>query len=135
MKRRSFLALGAAASLIPFAASAAPTIKYRPGVVADLLTEGKTVFVDFYTDWCSTCRAQGRAIEALRAENPDYDAAMTFVKVDWDVYYGSAIAMEYKIPRRSTLLVLRGNKELGRNVADPRKDEIKKLMDLGLAKA
>lgn len=135
MNRRDFLALSAATALLPVAATAAETLKYRPGVVADLLASGKTVFVDFYTDWCSTCRAQGRAIENLRAENPAYDASMVFVKVDWDVYYGSAIAADYKIPRRSTLLLLKGDKELGRIVADANPKTIKALMDKGIVTA
>lgn len=135
MKRRDFLALTGTAALLPASAIAGEAdgyIRYRPGVVAALLAEGKTVFVDFYTDWCSTCRAQDRVITALRQENPAYNAAMVFVKVDWDVYSGSAIADDYKIPRRSTLLVLRGDQELGRNVADASRDSIKSLMDLGL---
>jgi thioredoxin 1 len=135
MNRRDFLALTAATALVPAAALAGDTVKYRPGVVADLLASGKTVFVDFYTDWCSTCRAQGRAIEKLRAENPAYDASMVFVKVNWDDYSRSAIAADYKIPRRSTLLLLKGNKELGRIVADPSQKSIKALMDKGLATA
>ncbi|MCB1368449.1 MAG: thioredoxin family protein [Rhodobacteraceae bacterium] len=135
MHRRNFLSLSAAALLTPAALQAAETLKYRPGVVDALLKDGKTVFVDFYTEWCSTCRAQGRAIEALRGENPAYDAAMTFVKVDWDVYSGSAIAAQYEIPRRSTLLVLRGDAELGRIVADASRASIKALMDKGLAGA
>jgi thioredoxin 1 len=135
MHRRHFLALSASALLLPAAASAAETLAYKPGLVADLLASGKTVFVDFYTDWCSTCRAQARHITALRAENPAYDASMVFVKIDWDIHSRSAIAKAYKIPRRSTLLVLKGDKELGRIVADPGRDAIKALMDKGLATA
>ena len=135
MKRREFIALAGAATLSPLALGAAGTLDYTPGLVADQLAAGKTVFVDFYTDWCSTCRAQGRNIEALRRENPAYDANMVFVKVDWDIHSKSAIARKYKIPRRSTLIVLKGDKELGRNVADPRKSAIKELMDIGLAAA
>lgn len=135
MKRRQFIALAGAATLTPLALRAAETLDYRPGLVADQLAAGKTVFVDFYTDWCSTCRAQGRNIEALRRENPAYDANMVFVRVDWDVHAKSNIARKYQIPRRSTLIVLKGDKELGRNVADPRKSAIKQLMDIGLAAA
>jgi hypothetical protein len=40
-----------------------------------------------------------------------------------------------KIPRRSTLVVLRGNQELGRIVAQTGRDEIKALMDTALAAA
>lgn len=133
MKRREFLALSGTTLLLPSYLAAGETLSYRPGVVADLLKDGKTVFIDFYTDWCSTCRAQGRQIEALRKENPAYDAAMSFVKVNWDVYYASALAMDHDIPRRSTLLLLKGNKELGRIVAQTGRNKIKALLDKGLA--
>lgn len=135
MKRRAFLALTGAAALTPLLANAATTVQYKPGVVEQQLAAGKTVFVDFYTDWCTTCRAQGRNIEALRLENPEYDKNIVFVKVDWDIYSRSDIAKKYQIPRRSTLIVLKGKNELGRNVADPRKESIKQLMDIGLAAA
>jgi len=42
--------------------------------------------VDFYTDWCTTCRSQESTIKALLAENPDYMANVSFVSVDWDVH-------------------------------------------------
>jgi len=132
MKRRTFIALGGAALVMPTLVEAGAPLRYSPGLVKKLLGQGKTVFVDFYTTWCITCRAQGRTIEALRQANPAYDKEMAFVQVDWDVYAGSAIAKAYKIPRRSTLLVLRGDKELGRIVAGTRKGDIRRLMNKGL---
>ncbi len=57
---------------------------------------------------------------------------MTFVRVDWDRFEGSDIVERYAIPRRSTLLVLRGQDELGRIVAGTREDDIRDLLDLGL---
>ena len=135
MKRRDFIAMTGAVALMPLMAKAAAPLKFTPGLVEEQLAAGKTVFVDFYTDWCSTCRAQGRAIEALRQEDPAYDKNMVFVKVDWDVHAGSALSRKHKIPRRSTLIVLRGENELGRIVAGTSKADIKALMDLGLAGA
>jgi thiol-disulfide isomerase/thioredoxin len=136
MKRREFISFGAAAFLLPTMALAkvsAPVEYQDEGEIAKLLSEGKTVFVDFYTDWCTTCRTQGRLIKALRQGNPDYDKNMVFVKVNWDFYSISKVAKKYKIPRRSTLLMLRGNEELGRIVAGTSKNQIRQLMDLGLS--
>lgn len=132
MKRREFMGFGGAALLFPLAAWAGGPHQYKPGLVASLLAEGKTVFVDFYTDWCVTCRAQGRAIEALRRDNPAYDANIEFVRVDWDVFSDSKIARTYNIPRRSTLLLLRGDKELGRIVAGTSRKKIRKLLTKGI---
>ena len=134
MKRREFIALTAAATLAPLASLAGPA-NYTPGMARKALAEGKTVFLDFSATWCSTCAAQGRIIEALRAENPDYNKNITFIKVDWDDYGNGELSNALKIPRRSTLVVLKGDKELGRIVAGTSKDQIKGLMDTALAAA
>jgi thiol-disulfide isomerase/thioredoxin len=134
MKRRDFLASAGAVALAG-PALAASGLGYREGLVAEELAAGKTVFVDFYTDWCTTCRAQGAAIRGLLAENPAYEANMSFVKVDYDRFGGSSLAQRLKIPRRSTLVVLKGDQEIGRLVANTKKADIKALMDAGLAAA
>ncbi|MEP1768220.1 MAG: thioredoxin family protein [Sulfitobacter sp.] len=132
MNRRDFLAAAAALAVAPFAAQAAGSKTYTPGVIEKALSEGKTVFVDYSATWCSTCKRQERVINELRADNPAYDASMTFVKVDWDDFGGHKVTTSRNIPRRSTLLVLRGDAELGRIVAGTAKSQIKALMDTGL---
>lgn len=132
MNRRTFLAASAALVVMPMAARAAQFVDYQPGLIQTALAEGRTVFVDFAADWCSTCKRQERVINALRAENPSYDAAMTFVRVDWDQFRNHEVTRGRGIPRRSTLLVLRGDQELGRLVAGTSQSQIKALMDLGL---
>ncbi len=134
MHRRTFLASGFAL-IVAFPALAAIGRAYSPGLVEEELAAGKTVFVDFYTDWCTTCRAQGNAIRALMEENPAYEQNISFIKVDWDKYAQSRIAVRLNIPRRSTLVVLRGDEELGRIVAGTKKADIKALMDTALAAA
>ena len=133
MDRRLFLMTSGAALLaVPaFAASGTP---YKPGLVRQKLAAGEVVFVDFYTDWCTTCAAQQRTITALKAENPAY-RAISFVSVDWDKYSGSDLARSLKIPRRSTLVALTKDGELGRIVAGTRKGDIKALMDKALSVA
>ncbi len=131
LKRRAFLSLSAGLALAPLATRAA-TVDYTPGLVTDALARGETVFLAFNTDWCPTCAAQSRVITALMDENPAYGAAITFVRVDWDKHKNSTLANSLNIPRRSTLVVLKGDKELGRIVAGTRKADIKALMDTAL---
>ena len=134
MDRRHFLALTAAAATIPMAATAnSGSVAYTPGLVDKALAEGKTVFIDFATDWCSTCAAQARVIQGLRAENAAYDAGLLFVYFDWDKYSKDELARRLKIPRRSVLVVLKGDTEVGRVTLGTSKKEIKALMDAGLA--
>lgn len=137
MKRRSFLTASlaaTAAAALPLRAMAAP-LAYTPGLVKDRLAKGETVFLDFKASWCGTCAAQERVLDALKAENPAYEASVTFINVDWDEYRSAALTRDLKIPRRSTLVVLKGDAELGRIVAQTSPKVIKDLMDTALAAA
>ena len=138
MKRRDFLILPTALTTVPALPALAgfdTGADYTPGMVDKLLAEGRTVFVDFSASWCSTCRAQANVIKALQASNPAYLEAVSFVSVDWDNYAGDDLTRRLNIPRRSTLVVLKGDRELGRIVAGTSKKEIKALMDLALQAA
>ncbi|SDI99748.1 thioredoxin family protein [Aliiruegeria lutimaris] len=136
MDRRSFLSAVGALAIVPLAgrAMAAP-MEYKPGLVTEKLKAGETVFLDFKASWCTTCKAQERVLDALKAENPAYEQAITFINVDWDEHGKSDLAKSLKIPRRSTLVVLKGDAELGRIVADTSKGSIKALMDTALTAA
>ncbi len=137
MKRRDFLKTTALMTLMPVAAFAADDYwtHYRPGVVDAALRDGQTVFLDFSAKWCGTCKAQERRITGLVEENPAYTENVLFVRVDWDAYMNAAITFDLEIPRRSTLVVLKGDEELGRNVAGTSRDAIKGLMDVALEAA
>ncbi|MGE0501776.1 MAG: thioredoxin family protein [Rhizobiaceae bacterium] len=134
MQRRHFLFLTVAAGLLVSNPTFATEgfVDYRPGVIENALKAGKTVFVDYAAVWCTTCRAQERVISRLMKANPAYAKSMTFVRVDWDDYGDEPVARDRNIPRRSTLLVLRGSKELGRIVAGTSEADIKALLDKGL---
>lgn len=131
MIRRSFLATACAFILAP-AAFAGDTVNYTEGLIENALADGKTVFVDFATDWCSTCARQERVIGQLRSENPAYNENILFVRVDWDKFSTAPISVMNNIPRRSTLVVFSGEEELGRIVAGTGKAEIKALLDTAL---
>lgn len=133
MNRRDFVALTAAITLVaPLAARAATSKAYTPEALRAALEDGQTVFLDFKASWCSTCAAQGRVIEALRTSDPAYDAGITFMVADWDQWRDSQIVHDLNVPRRSTLIVLRGDKELGRIVAGTSRKQIKGLLDRAL---
>jgi thiol:disulfide interchange protein len=135
MNRRDFLLATVAVTLaMPLAAHAAAK-DYTPDLLAAELAAGRTVFLDFKASWCTTCAAQERVINALMQENPAYKEAISFINVDWDQWGDSDLVKQLNIPRRSTLVVLKGDRELGRVVAETGKGKIKALMDLALAAA
>jgi thiol:disulfide interchange protein len=133
MHRRHFLTTSAAAFLAPFAAAAATD--YTPGLVKQHLAKGDIVFLDFSATWCATCATQERVVNELIEENPAYGETITFIKVDWDTYRKAELTKSLKIPRRSTLVVLKGDQELGRIVAGTSKSQIKGLLDTALSAA
>ncbi|MEM9127685.1 MAG: thioredoxin family protein [Pseudomonadota bacterium] len=135
MDRRSFLTAAAAAFVVPSALRASGATPYVPGLVESELASGKTVFLDFTAAWCTTCARQERVLTELKGENPAYEQAISFIDVDWDMFRQAEITQRLRIPRRSTLVVLKGNSELGRIVAGTRKADIKALMDKALAAA
>jgi thiol-disulfide isomerase/thioredoxin len=135
MHRRAFLTLAAALPFLAGPARAAQTLDYTPGNAEALMDEGRVILLDFKADWCSTCAAQERVIGALRADNPAYDTAIAFVNVDWDAHGKGELSRGLQIPRRSTLVLLQGRRELARIVAGTGRDEIKALLDKGLAAA
>ena len=131
MDRRTFIATASATALLPAAANAIG-LEYTPGLVKERLAAGETVFIDFAAHWCTTCRAQERVIGQLLGDNPAYEENITFVRVDWDQYGRGELATELNIPRRSTLVVLKGDEELGRLVARTSRGDIQGLLDTAL---
>jgi len=119
VKRRSFIAGSAVlfgASRLSLAEGDFATIEYTPGLIEEKLAAGETVLVDY-----------------AREENPAFDENISFVKVDWDTYNTHEVTTSRKIPRRSTLLLLRGEEELGRIVAGTNSDAIRRLLTLAIA--
>lgn len=137
MNRRTFIGLTAATIALPHPlfADTAGMIDYVPGLLEQRLASGETVLVDYAADWCSTCRRQERIIGQLREQHPQFNEHITFVRVDWDLYGSDDVSTSRKIPRRSTLVLLKGDQELGRIVAGTRPDDIKALLELGVPKA
>ncbi|MGH1369758.1 MAG: thioredoxin family protein [Maritimibacter sp.] len=133
MKRREFLAAGAALAVLPTGALA-KFVTYTPGALNKALDAGETVILDFYAPWCGTCVVQHKVIDRLKGENPAYDAKITFIQVDWDTYKKQDITQSLQIPRRSTLVAVGPDRrELGRIVAATGYEDIKALLDTALA--
>ena len=65
-------------------------------------------------------------MSALLDSNPAYQAVKV-VRVDWDSHRDDDIVKELKIPRRSTLVMFKQGKEVGRVVAQTDSDAIEAL--------
>jgi len=125
--RRQTLILSLGLLALPRAALAAPA-QMSPEEVQALQAAGKTVFVDFKADWCGTCKAQEKVINAVLADDPALEQAITFAQIDWDKYGDHPFPKGLAIPRRSTLVKFNGTTELGRLVAQTGRDQIEALI-------
>lgn len=134
MNRRTLLA-ASAALLLAGPLRADERTFYTPGLAEAAMESGEVLILDFWASWCSTCRAQERVIARLMAENADYGRKIRFIVVDWDQHGDGELSRALKIPRRSTLVALKGRQEIGRIVAGTGAAEIKALFDAALAAA
>ncbi len=71
-------------------------------------------------------------LRELRASSPKYNKRITFFLVDWDTYKSHRVTTSRKIPRRSTFVLIKNGKEVGRLVAATGKGTIKALLNKGL---
>ena len=131
MKKRNFLALATAALLVPHMAWAEEgVLEYAPGLIEEKLAAGNIVMVDFFQNYCSTCRSQARALKALREENPAYDEKIVFINVN--IRANRDLAAKHQVTRHGTLLMLYGDDVLARVDSITKKETIKIFLDAGL---
>jgi thiol-disulfide isomerase/thioredoxin len=103
-------------ALLLTSAALAHAIEFQPYSAAALAAAQKAdkpVALQFHADWCPTCRAQDKVLQALKAE-PGLD--VTVFKVNYDTE--KDLKRQYKIQTQSTVVILRGDKERGRLVGD-----------------
>jgi len=128
--RRSLLALASAACLLILApsAGAAERAPFDRAAFDAAVAAGGPVLVDVYAPWCTTCKAQSKALETL-FRKPEYAGYRVFV-VDYDSE--KDVMRSFDATQRSTLIVFGGGTERGRVVGDTRADAIETLLATGL---
>ncbi len=71
-------------------------------------------------------------LQRLRESQTNYNKAITFVLVDWDTFKDHEVTTGRQIPRRSTLVLIKGDKEIERLVAETDEARIKAMLDRAL---
>ena len=120
------------AMLVTFGLSlslAAPAValqgsKFSPASLADAQKSGKAVLVEVAAPWCPTCRAQQPILGKLLST----DKFKAFVKLDVDFDSQKAELRQLNARQQSTLIVFKGDKEVGRSVGDTNPASIEALL-------
>ena len=128
--RRSFLALGSAAALFPFArvASARDVQAYDAAAFAAAQAAGQPILVEIHAVWCGTCKIQ-KAIIGDLVKQADL-AKLHIFRVDFDDQKDAVAAFGADI--QSTLIVFKGRTEVGRTVGETSGKAIESLLRLAI---
>lgn len=89
-----------------------------------LLTQQKSVVVDFYADWCGPCRTLTPTVEKL-AE--DYQGKVEIVKVNVDS--NPELAIRYGVSSIPTVVFIKNQQVVDRTVGLQSKGDLVKRID------
>lgn len=98
---------------------------FDPSAFKAAQTAGKPIVVEIHADWCTECKMQNRALNKLTDQAPY--AGLVRLRVDYDKQ--KDLVKEFKAKKQSTLVVYKGDKELGRAVGITSEDKIRALID------
>jgi len=87
--------------------------------------KGGVVLLHIHADWCSTCRAQDKILKSLM-DNNNYPG-LTIMEINFDTQ--KDLLKKYNVRYQSTLVLFRGNKELGSLTAKRNISAIRALLD------
>lgn len=86
---------------------------------------GKTILIDVYAPWCPTCRQQRPIIERIQQERP----SLVVFEVDFDS--AKDVLRRFGVRYQSTLIVFRGQTEVGRSTGETDPQRIRVLIAKG----
>lgn len=123
ISRRTLVAAAALAAAAALPALAQST-KFTPDVLAAAKASGKPVLVEVSAPWCPTCKAQ----KAVLADLGTQDRFKAFVKIEVDFDSQKDALKALGATMQSTLIVYKGDTEIGRLVGNAQKASIEGLL-------
>jgi thioredoxin 1 len=100
---------------------------YSASALASAQQAGKSVALHFRADWCPTCRAQDKVLDSLKSE-PELKLTVLSVNFDTD----KAVQKQFAVKAQSTLVVLKGQKEVARLAGDTSRKSIHSALKAAL---
>lgn len=124
MLTRRTLAAFALSIPVAIALPALAATKFTPAGLADAQKLGKPILVEVSAPWCPTCKAQKAVLSSLEKQ-PRF-ANYIKLEVDFDTQKDALKALGATM--QSTLIVYKGQKEMGRLVGDSKQESIEALL-------
>jgi len=124
----AFCALSAVAAFTAMGPAIAGEMPFTTQAFQDAQKAGKPILVEIHASWCPTCKAQKAILSDLLPEPKFKD--MVVLRVDFDSQKDAVSEFGARI--QSTLVVYKGDKEVGRSVGDTDPASIAALLDKGL---
>jgi thioredoxin 1 len=101
---------------------------YSKEVYDSAIKAGDTIILDFYASWCPTCKKQHPLLNEI-VNMKGYEKVVA-LKADYDTE--KDLKKNLKVSKQSTIVVFKSGKEVGRSTGVTSKDDLKKLIDMGL---
>lgn len=97
---------------------------YSPDAYESAKETGGLVVLDFHAGWCATCRKQESVLQELGKE--PVTRGVVLLVVDFDAE--KDFAKSHGVTKQSTLVVLRGDREVGRAIGITAQEEVRALL-------
>ncbi len=117
-------AVAAVAVVLPTAFAYAAVTEFTMESFKAAQKAGKPIVVDVWASWCPTCKAQGPVLSKLLADPKNKDVVMLRVNFDTQL----DVLKAFNVQSQSTLIVFKGEKEMGRSVGDTNAGSIGALL-------
>jgi thiol-disulfide isomerase/thioredoxin len=128
MKKTMLAALAALTLAAPAASWAADLKPFDAQEFAKAKAEGKTVALDFHADWCPTCKKLKPALHKV-LEKKEFEKTVAFT-VDYDT--AKDLEQELGVRHQSTVVVFKGDQEMGRATGLSSAGSLTELLRQGL---
>lgn len=123
-RRHALVAATAFGTALAAPAFALSGTKFTPAALANAQKAGKPVLVEVGAPWCPVCKAQAPILGKLLGS----DKFKSFVKLDIDYDSQKDDLRALNVQKQGTLIVYKGDKEVGRSVGDSNPESIEALL-------